>query len=84
MSERQKQKRELPESNRRKLAEKARKRGVKASAVGLSTGASKQRKKAGSKKSHQQKLKLKREGKRTARKADRARPGNREVDPRRK
>jgi hypothetical protein len=51
--------------------------------MGATLGASKQRKEAKPSASHQERLDLKGEGKRGTRSTGRARPGNRDTDPKR-
>lgn len=67
---------------RRRTAKRAKREGKTASQVGGTTGASKQRTKAGRKLTHQQKVDLKREGKHkvTTERTPRARPGSRDAD----
>lgn len=67
-------------AERRKLAREARNAGTKPSEVGATLGASKQRNKANSKMTHQQRLDLAREGKHTVTSANtpKARPGSRD------
>jgi hypothetical protein len=72
---------------RRDAAREAREEGKLPSEVGATLGASKQRKEAPNDASHQERMDLKEEGKgsRDNRSADaqKPRPGNREVDPKR-
>ena len=69
-------------TERRKLAKAARDAGKKASEVGATLGASKQRQEADAGMTHQQRLDLKREGKHTVTAANtpQARPRNRDGD----
>ncbi|HZF67734.1 MAG TPA: hypothetical protein VEZ47_06840 [Gemmatirosa sp.] len=69
-------------TERRKLAKAARDAGRKPSEVGATLGASKQRQRAASGMTHQQRLDLKREGKHTVTAASTptARPRNRDGD----
>lgn len=69
---------------KRAAARDAKAHGERPSAVGATTGASKQRKEAPHGATHQEKLELKHEGKHGGGKAtdgEHARPGNRDVDP---
>ena len=72
---------------RRKAAREAREQGKLPSEVGATLGASKQRKEAPENASHQEKMDLKDEGKSSrgnrSSGAQKPRPGNREVDPKR-
>ena len=72
---------------RRAAAREAREQGKKPSEVGATLGASKQLKSAPNDASHQEKMDLKGEGKAsrggTSASAQKPRPGNREVDPKR-
>lgn len=68
---------------RRAAAREARKQGKRPSEVSATLGASKQRKEAKRGASHQQRLEQKNEGKRSTRAGNRARPGNRDADPKR-
>ena len=71
-------------NQKRKAAREARAEGKKPSEMSATTGASKQRKKAPSNASHQEKMALKKEGKSSKRMpGEDARPGNRETDPKR-
>jgi hypothetical protein len=67
---------------RRKRAAEAREAGMSASEMGATTGASKQRAEAKPGMSHQQRIDLKRQGKRDtlAQKTPEARPGSRDPD----
>lgn len=74
------------EDQRRAAARDAKAHGKKPSEVGATTGASKQRKEAPHNASHQEKMELKHEGKAAQGQEtdrERARPGNRDTDPRR-
>ena len=51
--------------------------------MGATQGASKQRKEPAQGASHQERLERKQEGKRAGRGGDKARPGNRDADPKR-
>ena len=67
---------------KRKAAREAKAQGKLPSEMSATTGASKQRKKAPSNASHQEKLDQKHEGKTAHQQSgERARPGNRDVDP---
>jgi hypothetical protein len=69
---------------KRAAAREAKAQGKRPSETSATTGASKQRKAAPSKASHQEKMELKHEGKRHGAKAsdnERARPGSRQRDP---
>jgi hypothetical protein len=68
---------------RRRAARDARSEGKRASEVGATLGASKQRKETGRKASHQERMDAKTEGKRGAGANGKPRPGNRDVDPKR-
>ncbi len=68
---------------RRAAARAARAQGKRPSEVGATLGASKQRKEAKRGASHQERLEQKHEGKRSQRSDSRARPGNRDADPKR-
>jgi hypothetical protein len=70
-------------NQRRAAARDARSRGKRPSEEGATLGASKQRKEAKGNASHQERLDLKREGKRDAGTSGKPRPGNRERDPKR-
>ena len=72
------------EEQKQKAAREARAQGKKPSEMSATTGASKQRKAASGKASHQEKMELKHEGKRDNEQGpERARPGSREKDPKR-
>lgn len=80
----QQRKMEGSEEQKQKAAREARAQGKLPSEMKATTGASKQRKEAKGNASHQEKLDQKHEGKRdTAEGNERARPGNRETDPKR-
>lgn len=69
---------------RRALAREARRQGKRPSEVGVTLGASKQRKEAPKKASHQEKLEMRAHGKVAgSRRGETARPGSRERDPNR-
>jgi hypothetical protein len=68
---------------RRRKAREARRQGKRPSEMGATLGASKQRKEARGGASHQDRLDLRGEGKRDTRSTGRARPGNRDTDPKR-
>ena len=68
---------------RRAAAREARREGKQPSEMRATTGASKQRKEAKRGASHQERLEQKHEGKRSQRSDSRARPGNRDADPKR-
>ncbi len=70
-------------NEKRKAAREAKAEGKRPSEVSATTGASKQRKEAPSKASHQEKMDLKHEGKRSQKPGEEPRPGNREHDPKR-
>ena len=80
---RQQRKAEGDENEKRKAAREARAQGKRPSEVGATQGASKQTKSAPANASHQEKLDQKHEGKRGSKPGERARPGNRETDPKR-
>ena len=71
------------ENQRRKAAREARAEGKRPSEVGATKGASKQTKQAKNNASHQEKMDMKAEGKRTPGTSGKPRPGNRDVDPKR-
>ena len=79
----QERNREGSADEKRAAAREAKRQGKRPSEVGATTGASKQRKEAKAGASHQERLELKHEGKRNQRPGERARPGNRERDPKR-
>jgi hypothetical protein len=71
-------------NQKRAAARDAKAQGKKPSETSATTGASKQRKAAPSKATHQEKMDLKHEGKRGGSKSndnERARPGSRDTDP---
>lgn len=68
---------------RRAAARKAREEGELPSERGATLGASKQHKKVPKNASHQERVETSREGKANPGSQDEARPGNREVDPKR-
>jgi len=70
---------------RRAKAREAKKEGKRPSEVGATLGASKQRKEAKSKDSHQERMELKSEGKASVPQGSKQkpRPGNRDTDPKR-
>jgi hypothetical protein len=68
---------------RRAAAREARREGKRPSEVSATLGASKQRKESKRGASHQERLEMRAEGKQGARGVSRARPGNRERDPKR-
>lgn len=69
------------EEQRRAAARAAKEQGKKPSEVGATLGASKQPKKVEKNASHQERVETTHEGKVNPGPQDRARPGNREVDP---
>ena len=72
------------EEQKQKAGREAKAQGKKPSEVKATTGASKQRKEAKPNATHQEKMDLKHEGKRDNEQGpERARPGNRESDPKR-
>jgi hypothetical protein len=68
---------------RRRAAREARAAGKRPSEVGVTLGASKQRKEVKRKASHQERVETKRQGKPGAGTSGKPRPGNRETDPKR-
>jgi hypothetical protein len=80
---RQQRKAEGDDTERKKAAREARAQGKRPSEVGATQGASKQTKSARGNASHQEKLDQKHEGKRSSKPDERARPGNRDTDPKR-
>jgi hypothetical protein len=68
---------------RRRAARDARTQGKRPSEVGATLGASKQRKDAPKKASHQESMETKSEGKRGPGTSGKPRPGNRRTDPKR-
>ena len=68
---------------RRRKAREARRQGKRPSEMGATLGASKQRKEAKRGATHQERLELRGEGKRGTRSTGKARPGNRDTDPKR-
>jgi hypothetical protein len=68
---------------RRRAARDARKQDKRPSEVGATLGASKQRKEAPKKASHQERMETKGEGKRGPGTSGKSRPGNRRTDPKR-
>ena len=80
---RQQRQMEGGDEERRRKAREARRQGKRPSEMGATLGASKQRKEAKRSASHQERLDLKGEGKRGTRSTGRARPGNRDADPKR-
>jgi hypothetical protein len=80
---RQQRQMEGDSEERRRKAREARRQGKRPSEMGATLGASKQRKEAKRSASHQERLDLKGEGKRDTRSTGRARPGNRDTDPKR-
>ena len=70
-------------NQKRAAAREAREQGKRPSEMSATTGASKQRKSAKGADSHQERMDLKHEGKRNSKPGERARPGNRETDPKR-
>jgi hypothetical protein len=80
----QQRKMEGSEEQKQKAAREARAQGKKPSEMSATTGASKQRKEASPNASHSEKLEQKHEGKRDNEQGpERARPGNRDTDPKR-
>lgn len=80
----QNRKMEGNEEQRRAAARQARQQGKRPSEMSATQGASKQRKEAPAKASHQERLDQKHEGKNASGRAgERARPGNRDSDPKR-
>ena len=71
------------ENERRRAARKARAQGKTPSEVGVTLGASKQRKEAKGNASHQEKIETRGKGKRGAGTSGKPRPGNRDTDPKR-
>ena len=71
------------DEQRRKAARDARAEGKRPSAMGATQGASKQLKSAKQGATHQERLEQKHEGKAARSSKSHARPGNRDVDPRR-
>ena len=80
---RQQRKIEGDDAERRRRARDARAQGKRPSEVGVTLGASKQRKEAAHNASHQERIDQKRRGKRGAGTSGKPRPGNRETDPKR-
>jgi hypothetical protein len=80
---RQQRKIEGDGAERRRRARDARAKGKLPSEVGVTLGASKQRKEASDGASHQERIDQKRQGKRTPGTSGKPRPGNREIDPKR-
>ena len=80
---RQQRQMEGDNEQRRRAAKEAREQGKRPSEMGATLGASKQRKEAKRGASHQERLEQKQEGKHAGRGGDKARPGNREKDPKR-
>ena len=80
---RQQRQMEGDNEQRRRLAREAREQGKRPSEVGATQGASKQRKEAKRGASHQERLEQKQQGKHAGRGGDKARPGNRDTDPKR-
>jgi hypothetical protein len=75
-----------PEGNpdqKRKAAREAKAQGKRPSEMGATTGASQQYKSAPRNASHQERLELKNEGKANPKPGNKARPGNRDEDPKR-
>lgn len=71
-------------TQRRRAAREARAQGKRPSEVGATLGASKQRKQADARQSHQDRLELKNEGKAAgSKRGNEARPGSRDRDPKR-
>ena len=68
---------------RRRAAREARSQGKKASEMGVSLGASKQRKEVRANATHEERLSTRAEGKRGAGTSGKPRPGNRDTDPKR-
>ena len=68
---------------RRTKAREAREHGKRPSEVGATLGASKQRKEAPRKASHQERMDTRGEGKRAPGTSGKPRPGNRKTDPKR-
>lgn len=68
---------------RRRMARDAREHGKRPSEVGATLGASKQRKEAPRKASHQERVETRREGKRGAGTSGKPKPGSRRTDPKR-
>ena len=83
MANRQQRNIEGDADQKRAAAREAKAQGKRPSEMSATTGASKQRKEARPNATHQEKLDLKHEGKRNQRAGERARPGNRETDPKR-
>ena len=71
------------EEQKRKAAREAKEQGKLPSEMSATTGASKQRKEANKDASHQERLEQTHEGKQQPPPGDQARPGNRDVDPKR-
>ena len=71
------------DEQRKKAAREARAQGKSAREVGATTGASKQRKEAPKKASHQERLDTRHHGKQQHPPGDEPRPGNRDKDPKR-
>ena len=71
------------EDERRRRAREARREGKSPSEAGVTIGASKQRREAKPKASHQEKMDTRERGKRGPGTSGKPRPGNREVDPKR-
>ena len=68
---------------KRVAAREAHAQGKRPSETSATTGASKQRKEAKAGASHEERLELKHEGKRSSRPGEHPRPGNRDTDPKR-
>ena len=70
-------------AQRRRAARDAREHGKRPSEVGATLGASKQRKEASRKASHQERIETRRDGKRGAGASGKPKPGSRRTDPKR-
>lgn len=68
---------------RRRAAKEARRKGERPSESRATLGASKQRKEASGRASHQERMDTRTEGKRGAGTSGKPRPGNRNIDPKR-